>query len=64
MKIAKVRELQGEEFAHKIEEAQTQLFKLRIQQAIGQASNPIKKRTLRKDIARLKTVQTERARKG
>ncbi|MBI2838269.1 MAG: 50S ribosomal protein L29 [Acidobacteria bacterium] len=63
MKIEKVRELQGEELTRKVEEIHDQLFKLRIQQAIGQPAAPIKVRGLRKDIARLRTVETERARK-
>jgi large subunit ribosomal protein L29 len=63
MKIEKVRELHGDEFGQKITEVRTQLFKLRIQKAIGQEANPMKVRNLRKDVARMKTVQAELARK-
>lgn len=64
MKIVKVRELQGEEIKTKIAEIQDQIFKLRVQRAIGQEVNPLKTVALKRDIARLKTVQTEQARKG
>ncbi len=63
MKIQKARELQGDEIGLKIDEIQAQLFKLRIQQSIGQETNPMKVRSLRKDIARLKTVRAEQAQK-
>jgi len=62
MKIEKVRELHGDEFEQKITESRTQLFKLRIQKAIGQEANPMKVRGLRRDVARMKTVQAELAR--
>ncbi|MEW6366759.1 MAG: 50S ribosomal protein L29 [Acidobacteriota bacterium] len=62
MTIKKVRELQGAELAQKVDELQNQIFKLRIQRAIGQEGNPVKVRTLRREIARLKTVQTEQSR--
>ena len=44
----------------KLREWTQALFNLRIQKATGQLENPIKIRQLRRDIARLKTVQVQK----
>ena len=41
-----------------------ELFNLRFQQTTGQLKNPLQIRTVRKDIARVLTVQKERQLKG
>ncbi len=43
-------------------EANEQLFKLRQQQALGQLEKPSQIRTVRRSIARMKTIINERAR--
>jgi large subunit ribosomal protein L29 len=50
-----VEDLRGEE--RKLAE---QLFRLRVQKALGQLDNPLKLRETRKSIARLKTVLREK----
>ena len=60
MKPSKVREMVTEELATKQRELQEQLFRLRVQQSIGQLDNAIKLRETRRDIARVKTVRREK----
>jgi large subunit ribosomal protein L29 len=60
MKAAKVREMGQEELKTKERELQEQLFKLRVQQSIGQLENAIKLRQTRREIARVKTVLREK----
>jgi len=51
MKAAKVREMGAEELKTKERELQEQLFRLRVQQSIGQLDNGIKLRQTRREIA-------------
>ena len=60
MKPSKVREMGTEELETKQRELQEQLFRLRVQQSIGQLDNAIKLRETRRDIARVKTVLREK----
>jgi len=60
MKPSKVREMGTEELQAKERELQEQLFRLRVQQSIGQLENAIKLRETRRDIARVKTVLKEK----
>ena len=60
MKSSKVREMGTEELKTKEGELQEQLFRLRVQQSIGQLDNAIKLRETRRDIARVKTVLREK----
>jgi len=60
MKPAKVREMGPEELKTKQRELQEQLFRLRVQQSIGQLDNGIKLRETRREIARVKTVLREK----
>jgi large subunit ribosomal protein L29 len=56
MKPSVIRELGLEELKHKQDELQEQLFRLRVQQSIGQLDNTLKLRETRRDIARVKTI--------
>jgi ribosomal protein L29 len=56
MKIDAMLEWTAEERAAKEKEWRQALFALKLQKATGQLENPIKLRELRKDIARLKTL--------
>ncbi|MGH8060114.1 MAG: 50S ribosomal protein L29 [Candidatus Entotheonellia bacterium] len=60
MKGAELRELSEGELQAKLKELQEELFNLRFQLATGQIENVSRIRTVRRDIARLKTVQQER----
>ena len=60
MKPSKVREMGADELETKQRELQEQLFRLRVQQSIGQLDNAIKLRETRRDIARVKTVLREK----
>jgi large subunit ribosomal protein L29 len=60
MKPAKVREMGQEELKTKERELQEQMFRLRVQQSIGQLDNGIKLRQTRREIARVKTVLREK----
>jgi large subunit ribosomal protein L29 len=61
MKAAELRDLSDEELRGKLRELQEELFNLRFQLATGQIENVGRIRTVRRDIARLKTVQHQRA---
>ena len=56
MKAKEVRDWTAEEQAQKLAEAEKELFNLRLQQATGQLEKPDRLRTVRRDIARIKTV--------
>lgn len=55
-----MRDLSQEELTAKAVELKKELFNLRFQQAMGQIENPMRIRTLRKDIAKTKTVLREK----
>jgi large subunit ribosomal protein L29 len=55
-----IRDLSQEELAAKAVELKKELFNLRFQQAMGQIENPMRLRTLRKDIAKTKTILREK----
>jgi large subunit ribosomal protein L29 len=61
MKAAEVRGLSDDELRGRLRELQEELFNLRFQLATGQIENVGRIRTVRRDIARLKTVQHQRA---
>ena len=61
MKAEAVRELGLEELRAKEKDLREQLFRLRLQQALGQLENGIKIRETRRDIARVKTVLKQKA---
>jgi large subunit ribosomal protein L29 len=60
MKIEKIRDLSEEELKSQGREFSEQLFRLRFQMATGQTEGLAKLRSLKKDIARIKTVLRER----
>ena len=60
MKADKVREMSDAELQARERELQEQLFRLRVQQSIGQLDNGIKLRQTRREIARVKTVLREK----
>lgn len=60
MKMKDLRELTNEELQNRHDEMWTELFGMRIKHALGQLENPLRLRSLRRDIARTKTLLTER----
>ena len=58
--VREMRDLSQEELAAKASELKKELFNLRFQQAMGQIENPMRLRTLRKDIAKTKTILREK----
>jgi len=59
MKAKELRELSAEELQEKISGWEEEIFNLRFQQRMGQIGNPLLLRTVRKDIARAKTILNE-----
>jgi large subunit ribosomal protein L29 len=55
-----IRDLSQEELTLKAADLKKELFNLRFQQAMGQIENPMRLRTLRKDIAKTKTILREK----
>ncbi len=62
--VREMRDLSQEELTAKAVELKKELFNLRFQQAMGQIENPMRIRTLRKDIAKTKTVLKEKYGRG
>ena len=60
MKASKLREMSVEELQDEVSTLSEQLFKLRFQKATGQLDNVMKFRQVRRDLARIKTVLTEK----
>lgn len=60
MKAVEIRKLSESELNKKLFDLQTELFNLRFQLATGQLENPAAIGNVKQDIARVKTIQTER----
>ena len=60
MKVNDIRKLSGAELETKLMELKKDLFNLRLQHATNQLDNPSKIADVKKDIAKIKTVQRER----
>ncbi|HCR11857.1 50S ribosomal protein L29 [Solidesulfovibrio sp.] len=64
MKTAELRDLDAEGLAKKLGESREELFKLRFQHATAQLEKTHRLREVRKDIARILTVQNETKRQA
>ncbi|HQB78104.1 50S ribosomal protein L29 [anaerobic digester metagenome] len=60
MKTSEIRELTIKEIEERIDVEQTQLLKLKMGHSITPLDNPMKIKEARKNIARLKTILSER----
>jgi large subunit ribosomal protein L29 len=60
MNTEDIRDLEDSDIRDRIEEAQEELFRLRFRSATQLLENPMLVRTLKRDIARMKTVLRER----
>ena len=56
MKAAELRDLGADELGVRERDLTDQLFRLRIQKSMGQLEAPNRMRTVRRDLARVKTV--------
>ena len=56
MKATEFRDLTADELRQREKDMDDQLFRLRIQKSMGQLEAPAKMRTVRRDLARVKTV--------
>ena len=59
MKASEIRKMSAQDLDKKLHELKDELFKLRFQQAINQLDNPMRINAVKKDIARIKTVQRD-----
>jgi len=62
MKAQEIREMSLQELENKEGELEDQLFKLRFQQSMGQLEDVKKVLAVKKDLARVKTILTEKKR--
>lgn len=62
MKAAEFRKYTLEELKRKLVEYKQELFTLRFQATVGQLTNTAKIRQVRRDIARINTIITEKER--
>jgi ribosomal protein L29 len=60
MKAKEIRNLSDHDLDKKLYDLQSELFNLRFRLATGQLENPSAIGSVKKDIARVKTIQTER----
>ena len=60
MKINKIREMSSPDLEKELSELKTELFKLRFSLATNGLDNPNKIKEVKKDIAKINTILTER----
>lgn len=60
MTATEIRDMTTEEMRARVEQLQEERFRLRFRAATVQLENPMLLRTLRRDIARIRTVLRER----
>ena len=64
MKITDLREMTSDEISQKLHDNQEELFNLRFQKSMNRLENGNKLKDVKKDIARMKTLLTERELRG
>lgn len=64
MHATDLRELTVEQLEAKLAEVQEERFKLRFRSATESIENPMQFRTLRRDVARIRTILGEKLRQG
>lgn len=60
MKIEKIKEMSSPELEKELGELKSELFKLRFSLATNGLDNPMKIKEVKKDIARINTILTQR----
>lgn len=61
MKADKIREMSDEQIAERLGELREEMFRLRFRSAMMELENPQLPKSIRRDIARMKTILSERA---
>ena len=61
MNAAEIRELTVDDLRARVKDLDDQMFRLRIQKSMGQLEAPAKVVTLRRDLARIKTILREKS---
>ena len=56
MKAKEIRDRSDDELHKTLGDLEEQLFKLRFQKSLGQLDNPMKLKSVKKDIARIRTL--------
>ena len=64
MKASQIRELSTEDVQARIAELERERFNLRFRGATQTLDDPLRLRVIRRDIARLKTIQREQVTRG
>ena len=59
MRIEALRDLTKDELLQKLDELKQELFVLRMRRGVRDLDNPLKLRTLRRDIGRIETILSE-----
>ncbi|MDQ0204569.1 50S ribosomal protein L29 [Pectinatus haikarae] len=59
MKVKDIRDMSDGELNQKLASLKEELFNLRFQLATGQLENPMRIKDIKKNIARIKTIQRE-----
>lgn len=62
MRPRQLRDLGDDELAQKEREMREEIFRLRLRGATGQTENKMKRRAVRRDLARVLTIRSERDR--
>ena len=60
MKANEIRKMSSEDLNNKVNELKNELFNLRFRLATGQLDNPSSIKSVKRDIARIKTIIRER----
>ena len=60
--VGELRDLSVDDLEARAKELEDQLFRMRIQQSLGQLDVPLKLRFTRRDLARVKTIISEKQR--
>lgn len=60
MTAKEIRELSVEQLETKVKELKLELFNLKLQKTLGQLQDTAKIRTVKRDIAKIKTILTEK----
>lgn len=60
MKTSEIRAMDDSALMEKLDELKTEWRNLRFDEAVGQLTDPMRIRQIKRDVARIKTIQTER----
>ena len=63
-KITEIRELTTEELTSRLRDLKQEALNLRLQQATGQLENTARRKLVRREIARVQSILSERRLKG